>query len=136
MSPASALQMNSNNKKNSLIPQSLMKVQVRNSHGDHVTLWTAERALSAVMVPIVPLAFAFPSPTMDYLLAFTFALHSHWGIEAIVVDYVRPSVFGETIPKIAVAAVYGLSALTLGGLFYFVYADVGIVNAIKMLWKL
>lgn len=113
-----------------------MKVQVRNSHGDHVTLWTAERALSAVMVPIVPLAFAFPSPTMDYLLAFTFALHSHWGIEAIVVDYVRPSVFGETIPKIAVAAVYGLSALTLGGLFYFVYADVGIVNAIKMLWKL
>lgn len=58
------------------------------------------------------------------------------GIEAIVVDYVRPSVFGNTIPKLALGAVYGLSALTLGGLFYFIYADVGLVTAIKMLWKL
>ena len=27
-----------------------------------------------------------------------------------------------------------LSAVTLGGLFYFNYTDVGVVNAIKMLW--
>lgn len=58
------------------------------------------------------------------------------GIEAIVVDYVRPSIFGPVIPKIAVGMVYALSALTLGGLFYFNYSDVGLVQAIKMLWKL
>ena len=77
MSPASAL-MSNKIQRNTLTPESLMKVQVRNSHGNHVTLWTAERALSAVMVPLIPLAFAVPSPTLDYLLAFTFALHSHW----------------------------------------------------------
>ncbi len=58
------------------------------------------------------------------------------GIEAIVVDYVRPSVFGEMIPKISVGLVYALSFITLGGLCYFTYTDVGLVNAIKMLWKL
>lgn len=62
---------------------------------------------------------------------------SRLGIEAIVVDYIRPSLFGgsTTIPNIAQAGVWFLSAVTLGGLFYFNYTDVGIVNAIKMLWK-
>ena len=32
--------------------------------------------------------------------------------------------------------VWILSAVTLGALYYFNYTDVGIVNAIKMLWKL
>ena len=32
--------------------------------------------------------------------------------------------------------VWVLSAFTLGGLYYFAYTDVGVVNAIKMLWKL
>ena len=58
------------------------------------------------------------------------------GIEAIVVDYVRESVFGTVIPKLGVALVYALSAFTLGGLFYFTYSDVGLANAIRMLWKL
>lgn len=58
------------------------------------------------------------------------------GIEAIVVDYVRPSLFGgkTLIPNLAQAAVWAMSAFTLGGLYYFNYTDVGIVNAIKMLW--
>lgn len=58
------------------------------------------------------------------------------GVEAIVVDYVRPSVFGPVIPKLALALVYGLSALTLGSLWYFTYTDVGLAKAVKMLWKL
>jgi hypothetical protein len=32
--------------------------------------------------------------------------------------------------------VWALSAFTLGALYYFAYTDVGIINAIKMLWKL
>ena len=58
------------------------------------------------------------------------------GIEAIVVDYIRPSVFGNAIAKASVGAVYLLSAMTLGGLAYFIYTDVGLINAVKMLWKL
>lgn len=55
-----------------------------------------------------------------------------------MVDYVRPVLFGGStvIPNLAVGAVYALSAFTLGALYYFNYADVGIVNAIKMLWGL
>jgi succinate dehydrogenase (ubiquinone) membrane anchor subunit len=60
------------------------------------------------------------------------------GIEAVVVDYIRPSLFhGKTlIPNISQALVWVLSAATLGSLYYFNYTDVGIVNAIKMLWNL
>ncbi|ODN02655.1 putative succinate dehydrogenase [ubiquinone] cytochrome b small subunit, mitochondrial [Orchesella cincta] len=106
------------------------------STGDHVTLWTAERVLSGILVPLVPITFLMPSQPLEYLLAFGFTLHSHWGIEAIVVDYVREQMFGPVIPKLALGAVYGLTALTLGGLFYFIYSDVGLIQAIKMLWKL
>ena len=60
------------------------------------------------------------------------------GIEAVVIDYIRPSLFhGKTlIPRIAQACVWLLSAFTLGSLYYFSYTDVGLVNAIKMLWRL
>jgi len=115
---------------------SSMLVQKRMSSDNHVTLWTAERILSGALVPLVPLAFVVPSAGLEYLIAFGLTLHSHWGIEAIVFDYVRPSVFGPVIPKLAMAAVYGLSAMTLGGLIYFIYSDVGLVQVIKMLWKL
>jgi len=110
--------------------------RLMSSTGDHVTLWTAERILSAALVPVIPLALIMPCAPLDVLMAFGLAIHSHWGIEAIVVDYVRPSIFGPVIPKIAVMMVYGLSAMTLGGLFYFIYADVGLAQAIRMLWKL
>ena len=53
-------------------------------------------------------------------------------------DYIQPArCFGSTvIPKLAVGAVWALSAFTLGALYYFNYADVGLVHAIKMLWSL
>ncbi len=53
-----------------------------------------------------------------------------------MVDYIRPKLFGgnTAIPNICMAAVWVMSAVTLGGLYYFNYTDVGIVQAIKMLW--
>ena len=70
------------------------------------------------------------------LINFHFDLIS--GIEAVVIDYIRPSLFhGKTlIPRIAQACVWLLSAFTLGSLYYFNYTDVGLVNAIKLLWTL
>ncbi|GFG29171.1 hypothetical protein Cfor_04993 [Coptotermes formosanus] len=58
------------------------------------------------------------------------------GIEAVVIDYVRPIIFGNVISKLAVGAVYVLSITTLAGLFFFITNDVGIVVAIKQLWQL
>jgi succinate dehydrogenase (ubiquinone) membrane anchor subunit len=51
-------------------------------------------------------------------------------------DYVRPVIFGNVIPKIALGTVYVLSIATLAGLFFFITNDVGIVTAIKQFWKL
>ena len=66
------------------------------------------------------------------LLAISFS-----GLEAIVVDYIRPSLFGGStiIPNMAQSAVWLLSLATLAGLYYFNYTDVGIVNALKMFWN-
>jgi succinate dehydrogenase (ubiquinone) membrane anchor subunit len=69
------------------------------------------------------------------LLIVFFLIHCR-GIETIVVDYLRPKIVGATVAKMGVVLVYLISAFTLGGLFYFNYSDVGIVNAVKMLWKL
>lgn len=110
----------------------------RPSSGDHVRMWTAERVVSAAQVPAILLPFLHTTPLTDALFCTMAVLHSHWGVEAIVVDYVRPSLFGGStvIPNLAVGLVWLLSAVTLGALYYFAYTDVGIVNAIKMLWKL
>ena len=54
------------------------KVLMAQAGSDYSKLWTAERALAVAMVPLVPAAFYIASPTMDYLLAFTFTLHAHW----------------------------------------------------------
>lgn len=115
--------------------QSLCAAAAAHDHS-HSRIWTAERFLSAALVGILPAAVAFPNPVLDYILALSMTVHVHWGIEAIVVDYVRPSIVGAALSKAAVAVVYGVSVLTLGGLFYFNYTDVGLSQAIRMLWKL
>merc|ERR1719158_545671 len=99
----------------------------RQSSGDHVRMWTAEKIVSLAQVPAIIIPFLHTTPVTDALFC-TLA----------VVDYIRPSLFnGSTvIPNICVALVWALSAFTLGALYYFAYTDVGIVNAIKMLWKL
>ena len=50
-------------------------------------------------------------------------------------DYMRPKRVGVFFTKFAVGVNYFLSAFLLGTLFYFNYTDVGIVEAVKMLWK-
>ncbi|XP_046685356.1 succinate dehydrogenase [ubiquinone] cytochrome b small subunit, mitochondrial [Homalodisca vitripennis] len=109
---------------------------VQSEHGDHTKIWTAERALSGALLLILPVAVMVPSAFFDTLMALSITMHMHWGIEAIVVDYVRPIIFGSVIPKIAVTLVYVLSIATLAGLLNFIFNDVGLANGIRMLWKL
>jgi len=110
----------------------------RQSSGDHVRMWSAERLVSLAQVPAIIIPFLHTTPLTDALFCTLAVLHSHWGVEAIVVDYIRPALFGgnTVIPNICIGLVWALSAFTLGALYYFAYTDVGIVNAIKMLWKL
>ena len=56
------------------------------------------------------------------------------GIEAIAIDYIRPILFGNLIPKMAIGLVYVLSSVTLGGLLYIIYKDGGIVKIVRHIW--
>lgn len=104
--------------------------------GSHSGLWTAERALSLALLGLAPAALAYPSQTLDTLLAVSIVMHGHWGLEACVTDYIRPVIFGEAIPKISHGLLILVSATTLGGLLYFIYTDIGIANAIRKLWAI
>lgn len=101
----------------------------------HDRLWKAERYLSLGLLGVLPTAAVVSNPVMDYAVALSLVVHVHWGVEAIVTDYIRPSIFGPTIPKISIALVYVLSSLALGGLFMFNYTDVGLSQATRMLAK-
>jgi len=54
----------------------------------------------------------------------------------MVVDYMRPSVVGTVLPKVAHIALIVISVATLGGLFYFIQNDVGLANGIKRFWAI
>lgn len=124
--------------KNSLVPSQYLATSavVKSGSGDHAKMWTAEKVVSLIQIPALVVPFMWTTPVTDALFCTLAVLHSHWGVEAIVVDYIRPSLFGgkTLIPNICQGLVWFLSGLTLGGLYYFNYTDVGIINAIKMLW--
>ncbi|XP_012372495.1 succinate dehydrogenase [ubiquinone] cytochrome b small subunit, mitochondrial-like [Octodon degus] len=94
--------------------------------------WTSERAVSVLLLGLLPAAYLNPCSAMDYSLAATLTLHSHWGLGQVVTDYVH----GAVPQKAAKAGLLALSALTFAGLCYFNYHDVGICKAVAMLWKL
>ncbi|XP_017873710.1 PREDICTED: succinate dehydrogenase [ubiquinone] cytochrome b small subunit, mitochondrial [Drosophila arizonae] len=104
--------------------------------GSHTRLWTIERVLSAGLLAIIPAAFIAPSQVMDALLAISVVIHTHWGVEAMVVDYLRPSVVGNVVPKVAHIALILMSVAALGGLFYFIKNDIGLANGIKRFWAI
>lgn len=108
----------------------------KSASGNYATLWTVERAVSAALLALLPAALIIPSKTLDTLLAISVVMHAHWGIEACVVDYVRPIIFGNLIPKIAPYSVVAFSALLLGGLLYFISTDIGISQAVRKFWAI
>lgn len=94
--------------------------------------WTSERAVSVLLLGLLPAAYLYPGPAVDYSLAAMLTLHGHWGLGQVVTDYVK----GETPIKLANSGLYLLSAVTFAGLCYFNYHDVGICRAVAMLWSL
>uniref|UniRef100_A0A8B9R6X6 Succinate dehydrogenase [ubiquinone] cytochrome b small subunit n=1 Tax=Anas platyrhynchos TaxID=8839 RepID=A0A8B9R6X6_ANAPL len=94
--------------------------------------WTSERAVSVLLLGLLPAAYLCPGPAVDYSLAAALTLHGHWGLGQVITDYVH----GETPIKVANTGLYILSAVTFAGLCYFNYNDVGICKAVAMLWSL
>ncbi|XP_027204737.2 succinate dehydrogenase, subunit D [Dermatophagoides pteronyssinus] len=103
---------------------------------NHAKIWVIEKIVSAALLAIIPAALIYPNPILDYCLAFSLVIHCHWGFEAIVVDYIRPSLVGNVLPKISLLSLYLVSMVALAGLFYLNYSDVGTATAIKMFAKM
>ena len=94
--------------------------------------WNIERALAVGLLAIIPGSLILESAATDYLLAASLTLHSHWGLQAILTDYVH----GRTLPKIVFAGLYAISALVFAGLCYFNFNDIGLTKAVKKIWAL
>lgn len=106
------------------------------AQGHHAKLWTVERALSAGLLVALPATVLFPSQPLDLIVAVTTVMHAHWGLEAIVVDYVRPVLVGNVVPKVAHVLLILFSAATLAGLVYFIQNDIGIGQAVQNVWAI
>lgn len=104
--------------------------------GHHAKIWTIERALSAGLLVALPATIICPSQPLDLIVAVTTVMHAHWGLEAIVVDYVRPILVGNAVPKIAHGLLILFSAATLAGLIYFIQNDIGIGQAVQKFWAI
>ena len=93
--------------------------------------WKVERAVIIAMLAVIPGSFIYDSAMMNYLLAGTIAIHSHWGMDAVLIDYC-PRKF---LP-FANLLRYLMTAIAFGGLCYFSYNDIGLTKAMKALWAL
>ncbi|XP_012267077.2 succinate dehydrogenase [ubiquinone] cytochrome b small subunit, mitochondrial [Athalia rosae] len=102
--------------------------------GDHVRLWQVERVTSAVLIGLLPACVILQNPVVDSTLALLMVMHSHWGLEAIVIDYARPIVVGNIFPKVAHLALYLLSATTLAGLLFLIYNGPGLGKTVRNFW--
>ncbi|XP_072929667.1 uncharacterized protein SdhD [Epargyreus clarus] len=99
---------------------------------DHAKLWVIEKVTSAVLVPLIPIALIMPNKLFDSLLAIIITAHSFWGMEAIVVEYLRVILVGPTVPRVAMGVVYFLTVLMLGGMLYLINNDIGGLEAIAV----
>ena len=54
--------------------------------GSGGTHWKVERVLSVAMVGLIPTAFIYPCPVVDYGLAIALPLHGHWLVHSLAYD--------------------------------------------------
>ena len=94
--------------------------------------WTAEKGLTIVLLGLIPTALFFENPIVDSVLSAVLVTHIYWGLESICTDYDH----GSLLPRLAFGTLYAVVALTLIGLLYFNYKDIGISKAVKKVWTL
>ncbi|KAK3736047.1 hypothetical protein QZH41_012219 [Actinostola sp. cb2023] len=97
------------------------------------THWIAERVFSIALLGLIPAGIFCPCAAVDWGLAICIPIHNHWGIHAILADYVNK---GPNIPGRARGIWLVLTVLQFMGLCYFNINDVGICNGIRMIWNI
>ncbi|OQV21798.1 hypothetical protein BV898_04373 [Hypsibius exemplaris] len=101
---------------------------------DHVNHWKIDRIVDVLLLPIIPVAFLTDNVYVNYALILCVGAHTHWGMESIVVDYLRPRVVGKGGYYAGLGVMYLLSFATFAGLLYLNYSQMPPTKAIKKLW--
>lgn len=104
--------------------------------GDHVRLWVVERVVSSALPILLPSIFIFDNALLEAAVALLVVMHMHWGLEAIIFDYVRPSVVGPIVSKLAFLLLNILSITTLAGILVLIYNGPGIAQIVKDAWAI
>ncbi|KAI0450544.1 mitochondrial succinate dehydrogenase cytochrome b560 subunit D [Xylaria acuta] len=104
------------------------------THGSYH--WTFERLIAAGLVPLTVAPFAAGSlnPALDAVLCALMLVHSHAGMQSIIIDYVPKRQY----PGAYKAALWLLNIATVLagiGLYEFETNDVGVTEAVKRVWK-
>lgn len=97
--------------------------------------WVFERFVSVATVPlcVVPI-FTGPSHTADMLLGVVLPLHCHMGFGQIITDYLNKRKIGFLFNRLVVGSLYGMTALSIYGLYRFNTNDVGITEFTRNVW--
>ncbi|XP_012231581.1 succinate dehydrogenase [ubiquinone] cytochrome b small subunit, mitochondrial [Linepithema humile] len=115
---------------------SMIQSRAASAQGDHVRLWVIERIVTASFLSLIPAALLFESKFVEIVLAAAVVMHTHWGLEAIILDYARPIVVGTLVPKVAFLLLNLVSAATLAGLLVLIYNGPGLAKTIKYGWEI
>ncbi|XP_074112216.1 succinate dehydrogenase, subunit D isoform X1 [Cotesia typhae] len=111
--------------------------QIRSSSThDHVRMWQLERIASAAFIVLFPACFILQNAFVDVLFSTLLVIHTHWGLEALIVDYARPAIVGPVLPKILMGTLYAISVATLAGLGALIYNGPGVSGSIKKIWEM
>lgn len=103
---------------------------------DHVRVWVMEKLVSLALPIVIPAALITDNKLLDAAMSLLIVMHTHWGLEAIITDYARPSVVGTIVPKALHGALILLSAATLTGLCMLVNNGPGVANSVKSFWAI
>ncbi|KAI0473368.1 CybS protein [Xylariaceae sp. FL0804] len=112
-------------------------VPVPDPHPTHGSYhWTFDRLVAAGLVPLTlaPFAAGGLNPATDAALCALLLLHSHSGLQSVIIDYIPTSRY----PKSRRAAMWALNAATAVvaiGLYEFETNDVGLAETVKRVWK-
>lgn len=104
---------------------------------DHANVWLWERFVAVGLLGVIPLV---ADPSMDRAIEFVavilLTVHLHWGLEAICVDYLRPSVVGNLIPRCIPVIVLVPLVFILYGFVESIQGGRGITHVLKQFWYL
>ncbi|KAI0975162.1 mitochondrial succinate dehydrogenase cytochrome b560 subunit D [Xylaria arbuscula] len=104
------------------------------THGSYH--WTFERFVAAGLIPltVAPFAGASLNPALDAVLVALLLVHSHTGLQSIIIDYVPkrkyPGAYKGSLILLNVATV--LAGI---GLYEFETNDVGLTETVKRVWR-